>query len=453
MNLLIKDGFVVGDKVYEKGAVVIEGNKILDIGYSEDILRRYDAHGYVEIDASDKLIIPGLINSHSHIAMTMLRGYADDMFLQEWLEKWIWPVESVMTDKDVELGALVGAAESLLGGVTSVCSLYYYYPDHNEASAALKAKLRLIFGVAMFSWDEDKSIKNVEDALKKWHGAGNGLIRVSLSPHATYTVSPKLWKEVERLRKFGEEKYGEKGRVIVTSHVLEDWNEVKMVKEKFNVDIPQGSMYRYLDDLGVLSPHFLAAHSIHMNDVDFEVVRRRGVKIAHNPVANLKLAMGIANIPKMLEYGINVSLGTDGPASNNTLDLIETMKVTALIHKEMAKNPTVLPANSVFKMATEYGANSIGYENLGVIRKDAIADIVLINLKKPNLTPFFDPFSHLVYALKSADVDTVIVDGELVVEDAVLKTIDLEELLEKASKRSFEIVDEAKEMKEGGYNA
>lgn len=448
MNIIVKDGFVIADKIYKRGSVVIEDNRVLDIGYSEDISRKYGGHGYLKINASNKLVIPGLINSHSHIAMTLLRGYADDMFLQEWLEKWIWPVESLMTDKDIELGALLGAAESLLGGVTSVCSLYHYHPDHNEASAALKAGLRLIFGVAMFSWKENESIKNVEDAFKKWHGVG-GLIRVAPSPHAPYTVSPNLWREAESLRKMGEDQYGDKGRVILTAHVLEDWNEINLVKERFNVDVPQGSMYKYLDDLGVLSPYFLAAHSIHMNDLDFEIAKVRDVKIVHNPVANLKLAMGIAKIPKMLDKGINVSLGTDGPASNNTLDLIEVMKMTALIHKEVMKDPTVLPANTVFKMATEYGARSIGYDDLGVIRKGDLADIVLIDLNKPNLTPFFNPYSHIVYAMRSSDVDTVIVNGDLVVENRVLKNLDLEDLLMKASKRGFELVEKAKEVKEG----
>ena len=447
MNIIVKDGFIVADKVYRKGSVVIEGDRILDVGYSDDISRRYSGHGYLEVDASDKLVIPGLINSHSHIAMTLLRGYADDMFLQEWLEKRIWPVESLMTGKDIELGALLGAAESLLGGVTTVCSLYHYHPDHNEASAALKTKLRLIFGVAMFSWKEDESIKNVEDAFKKWHGA-EGLIRVAPCPHAPYTVSPNLWRIAESLRKMGEERYGDKGKIILTSHILEDWNEVNLVKERFNVDVPQNSIYKYLDDLGVLSPYFLAAHSIHMNDIDFEIAKIRGVNIAHNPVANLKLAMGIAKIPKMLSNGINVSLGTDGPASNNTLDLFETMKITALLHKEIMKDPTVLPANTVFKMATEYGAKSVGYDDLGVIRKNALADIVLIDLNKPNLTPFFNPYSHLVYAMKSGDVDTVIVNGEVVVENRVLNNVDLEDLLMRVSKRSFELVEKTKEIKE-----
>lgn len=447
MNIIIENGLVISDKIFRNGSVVIEDNRIVDVGFSEDIARRYDGHGYIKVDASNKLVSPGLVNSHTHIAMTLFRGYVDDIFLQDWLEKWIWPMETLVTDKDIELGAMLGAAESLLGGVTSVCTLYHYYPNHNEASAALKANLREVFGIAMFSWMEKESVRNVEDALRRWHGK-DGLIRVAPAPHAPYTVSPRLWREAEELRKNGDERYGDKGKVILTSHVLEDWNEIKMIRERFNVEVPDGSVYRYLDGLGVLSPSFLAAHSIHVNDIDLDLIKRKGVNIAHNPVANLKLAMGIAPIPRMLEKGINVGLGTDGPAANNTLDLIETMKLTALIHKEAEKDPTILPANIVFKMATEYGGKAVGYDDLGIIKKGYLADIILIDLRKPNLTPLFNPYSHLVYAVKYGDVDTVIVNGDLVVEDRVFKKFNLEHLLNKVFKRSIELVERGKEMRE-----
>jgi len=440
LNIIIENGIIVSDKIIYGGSVVIEGNRIVDVGYKEEVARRYSGSGYIKVDASDKIVAPGFVNAHTHIAMTLLRGYADDLHLQEWLEKWIWPFESKLTEKDIELGALLGSIESLMGGVTTVNSMYHYHPEHNEASAALKAGLRMVMGIAMFSWDMEGSINNVEDALKRWHGVGD-LIKVSPSPHAPYTVSPDLWREAERLRKEGDDRYCSKGSVIITTHVLEDWREPELVKKQFGVEIPRDSIYLYLEGLGVLSPRFTAAHSIHMNETDYEVAARNGVKIVHNPVANLKLGMGIADVPRMLSHGITVGLGTDGPASNNTLDLIETMKFASLLPKGVGRDPTLLPAKKVFEMATYGGASALGYNDLGLIKPGFLADLILINRRHPNLTPLFDVYSHLVYALRASDVETVIVNGQLVMENRVVKTLDMEDLLRHVEKRAFELRD------------
>ena len=436
---------VDGEKYIRDAAVVVEGNRIVYVGDVDEARRRFSSAGYIEIDASSKIIIPGLVNAHTHIAMTLLRGYADDMGLQEWLEKWIWPFESRMSPADIELGGLLGSVESLLGGVTTVCSMYHYDPIHNEASAAIKAGLRMVMGVAMFYWDEEGSIRRVEDALGRWHGR-DGLVWVSISPHAPYTVSPSLWKYAEDIRRNWMEDSGIP--VTITTHLVEDWNEPKLVRERFGVEVPDGSIYKYLDGLGVLSEYFVAAHSIHMNDIDFEVARERGVHIIHNPVANLKLGMGIANVPRMLEYGINVGLGTDGPASNNTLDMFETMKYAALIHKGYNRDPSILPARRVFRMATVDGARALGFRDLGLIKEGYLADIVILDPRHPGSTPFFNAYSHLVYVFKPYHVDTVIVNGEVVIEDGVVKMLDIEDLMSRAYKRSIELAYE-----DGGLDA
>lgn len=446
MNIVVKGGTVLSDKVYEDFSVVIEGNKIIDVGPTDDISRKYGCSGYYVINAKGKLVMPGLINAHTHIAMTLLRGYADDLSLQEWLEKWIWPVESVMSDEDIELGAMLGAIECLLNGVTTVCSLYHYNPERNDASAAIKVGLREVFAVAMFSWDEERSVKNVEDAVKRWHGAGGGLIRIALAPHAPYTVSPTLWRLAAELRKEYDERYGNLGRIIITSHVLEDPEEPNLVRERFKAEVPSNSVYKYLEDLGVLSEYFLAAHSIHVNDVDLAVMKKHRVKVAHNPVANMKLAMGISPVPKLIENDIIVSLGTDGPASNNTLDMFETMKVAALIHKAVSRDPRTLPASMVFRMATEWGALSLAYDNLGAIKKGYLADLVILDYKKPHLTPSFNPISHVVYAVRSSDVNTVIINGNLIVEDRRVLTVDVEEIMNRASKRAYELIEKRRSM-------
>jgi 5-methylthioadenosine/S-adenosylhomocysteine deaminase len=316
--------------------------------------------------------------------------------------------------------------------------MYHYHPVHNEASAAARIGVRMVMGVAMFSWDVDLSIRSVEDALRRWHGH-RGIIRVSPAPHAPYTVSPDLWREASRLRDEGDERYGDMGRVVLTSHILEDWREPGLVREKFGVEVPEDSIYLYLDRLGVLSPYFVASHSIHMNDRDFEIVSKRGVKVVHVPVANLKLGMGIANIPRLLDGGVVVGIGTDGPASNNTLDIIESMKVAALLQKGLNRDPTLLPAESVYKMATYDGARALGYDDLGFIRPGYLADIILVDRNAVNLAPLHSVYSHMVYALRPCNVDTVIVNGDIVLENRVLRNIDLEDLLRRVERRASEL--------------
>jgi 5-methylthioadenosine/S-adenosylhomocysteine deaminase len=429
MNLLVKGKYVISDKIIKDGAIAIEDNIIMDVG-EERKIKRSVGRGYEVYGGEEYLVIPGLINSHTHISMTLLRGYADDYSLQDWLEKWIWPVEAKLRPEDIEAGAILGAVESISMGVTTVCSLYHYYPDRNEASGLLKVGMRGTIGTALFSWDKEKCIYNFRDALHRWHGKNN-LIRIAIGPHAPYTVDPDLWIEAKELLDYANNKYADKGDIIMTTHILEDDKEPELVKEKFNVELPEGSVVRYLDKLGVLDNYMLAAHMIHLHRDDIEIVKKRGINIAHNPIANLKLGMGIAPVSRYIDRGINVSLGTDGPASNNTLDIFETMKIAALLQKAIDRDPTTLPAKKVFEMATINGAKALHYDNLGMIRKGYLADIVLIDLKKPHLKPIFDPYSHLVYSVRSLDVDTVIIDGKIVYEKGEFSTISYDDIYKK----------------------
>ena len=448
--MILKGGWIVQDyqRNIRDGAVVIEDSQIVDVGPTDEILRRHGGSGHDIIDLEGKIVIPGIVNSHTHISMTLLRGYADDLLLQEWLEKHIWPYESLLTGEDIELGAELGALESIASGVTSVCSMYHYHSDRNEATALLKVGLRGTIGIAIFTWDPEGSLRNFRDAVERYHGR-DGLIRIASCPHAPYTVDPELWKRSEELRLELNSRYGDRGRIIVTSHIAEDWNEVSIVEERFNVDIPQNSIMKYLEQLGVVSSDFLAAHGIHLNEVDIEVMKRYDVKVAHNPVANMKLGMGYADTPKLLNNGIKVSLGTDGPASNNTLDMIETMKFAALINKPIKRDPRVTPANVVFRMATEYGAINLGYDNLGKIMPGYLADIAIIDFNKPHLTPIYDVYSHLVYACRSSDVDTVIVNGKIVYESKEFIDINVYEVMDRVRKRSMELYKKVREVGSG----
>ncbi len=445
--MILKNGWIVQDHMrnIRDGAVVIEDNIIVDVGPTDEIMRRHGGSGHDIIDLRGSIVIPGLINSHTHISMTLLRGYADDLLLQEWLEKYIWPYESQLTSHDIELGSILGAIESIASGVTNVCSMYHYRPDRNEATALLKVGLRGTIGIAIFTWDPEGSLNNFRDAVSRFHGR-NGLIRIASCPHAPYTVDPELWKKSEELRRELNDKFGDKGKIIVTSHIAEDWNEVKMVEERFKVEVPNGSIMKYLEELDVVSSDFLAAHAIHLTDLDIEVMKRYDVKVAHNPVANMKLGMGYADTPRLLSNGIKVSLGTDGPASNNTLDLIETMKFAALINKPLKRDPRVTSAREVFRMATEYGAVNLGYNNLGRVDIGYLADIVVLDFRKPHLTPVYDVYSHLVYACRSSDVNTVIVNGKMVYEDKRFLTVDVERVLDDVNRRSMELYEKVKEV-------
>lgn len=445
--MILKCGWIVQDyrRNIRNGAVVIDDKVIIDVGDTDEIMRRHGGSGHDIIDIRGKIVIPGIINSHTHISMTLLRGYADDLLLKEWLEKYIWPYEKLLTGSDFELGAMLGAIESIASGVTNVCSMYHYDRDRNEATALLKVGMRGTIGIAIFTWDTEGSLNNFKDAVRRFHGY-NGLIRIASCPHAPYTVDPDLWRKSEVLRRELLEKYGDKGRIIVTSHVAEDWNEVEIVRKRFNVDIPSDSILRYLENLGVLSSDFLAAHGIYLNEVDIEVMKRYDVKLAHNPVANMKLGMGYADTPKLIDNGIKVSLGTDGPASNNTLDMFETMKFAALINKPIKRDPRVTPANLIFRMATEYGALNLGYTSLGKIEPGYIADIVILDFNKPHLTPIYDIYSHLVYACRASDVDTVIINGKIVYESKAFIDINVYEIMDRVKSRSMELYEKVREV-------
>ena len=445
MKIFIEGGYLITqEKVFKEGGVLIEDNLIVEAGDLKEV-KKSVGRGFERIRANGKMIIPGLINTHTHISMTLFRGYADDYPLQEWLEKWIWPIEAKLKPEDIEIGAMLGALESIRMGVTTICTLYHYHPDHNEASGLLRIGLRGVVGIAVFTWQKDENIRNIKNALSRWHGR-DGLIRVAVGPHAPYTVDPDLWIELSELRRWADEKYGDSGRVIITTHVAEDPNEAKITSERFNVKIPNGSLFKYLDNLGVLNEYFLAAHAIHLSNDDIKAIKDNNVKISHNPISNMKLGMGISPIYKLINEGIIVGLGTDGPASNNTLDIFETMKITSLLQKVITGDPTSIPARTAFKMATIYGAKALSYSGIGDIKPGYLADITIINLSNPHLIPIYDPISHLVYCIRSLDVDTVIINGEIKYHEGKFIGIDVNSVYEKVNKSVSRLLSEVSDI-------
>ena len=421
-------------KRIRQGAIAIEDKVIVDIGRTHELRRKY-GRGYEKIDAEGKVVTPGLINTHQHAAMSLLRGYADDLPLQEWLEKWIWPIEKHVTAHDVYIGALLTAIESIMGGTTTVNTMYHYTPEENEAKAFADAGLRGVIGHVCFSWRKNENREALEDLAKNWHNKADGLIRVSVDPHAPYSVDPEYMKELKVIREELNNKYGsEKAPIICHIHAAETSDEMEKIRKAFKIQFKNGVM-AYLDSLGVLDERLIAAHCVALTDKDMAIMKKRNVKVSHNPISNLKLASGISPVPKMLKKGITVSLGTDSPCSNNTADMFEIMKTTAIIHKGINKNPTVMPAEQVLEMATIEGAKALSWENeIGSIEVGKKADLSIISLKRPHLCPLYSEASHLVYAAKASDVETVIINGKIVMENRKLTMLNIEKVMDAVEK-------------------
>lgn len=440
MNLLILNGTVVTmdkGKTIHDGAVAVEGQRIVEVGKARELRAKY-RRGYERIEGTGSVIIPGLINTHQHAAMSLLRGYADDLPLQEWLEKWIWPIERHMTPNDIYAGALLTAVESIMSGVTTVNTMYHYTPEANEAKAFADAHLRGVIGHVCFSWRKKEDTKALRDLAGKWHNKAEGLIRTSVDPHAPYTVDPEYMKELKEVNTELNEKYSSgKGAIILHMHIAETDDELRKTREAFKIPtryLKHGIM-NYLDSLGVLNEYVVAAHCVALKNQDIATMKRRKVKVSHNPISNLKLASGVSPVPKMLEKGITVSLGTDSPCSNNTADMFDVIKTAALLHKGVEENPTLMPAQQVMEMATIDGARALSWgDEIGSIETGKKADLVLINLRKPHLCPLYNEISHLVYATKPADVETVIINGDIVMENRQLAGLKVERVMEMAEK-------------------
>ena len=437
MNILIQNGTIItvhNRRIICQGAIAIEDKKIIDVGKNSELKRKY-GRGYEKIDAKGKVVMPGLINTHQHAAMSLLRGYADDLHLQEWLEKWIWPVEKHMTPHDIYVGASLTAVESIMGGTTTVNTMYHFTPEENEAKAFADADLRGVIGHVCFSWRKEEDRKALEDLAKKWHDKADGLIRASVDPHAPYTLDPEYMKELKEIGKELNKKYGsEEAPITWHIHTAETNDEPEKIRKAFKIQLKNGIM-KYLDSLGFLDEHVIAAHCVALTKRDIEIMKQRKVKVSHNPISNLKLASGVSPVPKMLKEGITVSLGTDSPCSNNTADMFETMKTTAILHKGVNKNPTLMPAQQVLEMATIEGAKALSWEKeIGSIEIGKKADLAIINLNKPHLCPLYNEASHLVYATKSADVETVIINGKIVMENRNLTTLNIDKVMEVAEK-------------------
>ena len=423
-NILIKDATIIADEI-KKSSLLIQNDKIVEIS---DRIDSNDAEDV--INAEGKVLIPGLVNTHTHLSMTLMRGLADDIPLETWLNNHIWPVEAELNGEHCYAGALLACAEMIKSGTTCFNDMYFFM-DH-VARAAEESGIRGMLSHGMIDFgDEDKRRQEFKESIriiKKCHNTGNGRIKVAFGPHSPYTCSKELLEGV----KTEAAKHG----VRIHIHVSETQKEVSDILETHGM-----RPFEYLDEMDFLGNEVTAAHAVWVSDREIEIIKEKNVKLSHNPSSNMKLSSGISPVAELLDKGICVSMGTDGPASNNNMDLLEEMKITALLQKVNTMNPTVLAAEEVFKMATINGASALGLENeIGSIDLGKKADIVLVNMKTAHLTPFRNPISHLVYSANGGDVDTVICNGEILMRNRELLTLDETMILEIAENASEDLL-------------
>jgi 5-methylthioadenosine/S-adenosylhomocysteine deaminase len=428
VDLLVLGGTIVTmdqtRRIIDDGGIAILNGRIVAIGTRAEIERSYTSRQ--RVSAEGKVLTPGLINGHTHVPMVLFRGLADDLDLQEWLTKYIFPAEAKnVTEQFVRVGARLGLAEMIRGGTTTYCDMYYF--EDAIADETAKAGVRGVLGetVIDFPVADNKTyaegLAYVERFVAHWKG--NDLIVPAIAPHAPYTVSEEHLKAA---RAFSDRT----GAPIVT-HISETKREVDdSVKAK------GASPVAYLERIGFLNERVIAAHMVWPQGSDIAILKKRGVGVVHNPQSNMKLASGVAPVPKMLTEHLLVGLGTDGAASNNDLNMWEEMDTVAKLHKVFSGDPKVISAQEAFELATIRGAQALHLEKeIGSLETGKRADLLVIDRDTLNQIPLYNVYSDLVYATKAADVETVIINGRLVMRDRRLLTLD--ETAVKADARAF----------------
>jgi 5-methylthioadenosine/S-adenosylhomocysteine deaminase len=416
-----------GKGFIKDSVIAIKNDKIVFIGKSSSAI---NMNADKKINAKGKVAIPGLINCHTHVPMTLFRGIAEDCPLDTWLKETIWPLEAKLTSEDVYAGALLGCLEMLKGGTTCFADMYFH--ENMVAKTVEKSGLRAVLAEGIIEAGNkamgDKMLQDSVNFAKSFHGYADGRITAMLGPHAAYSCSSNLLAKISEM--------ASKLKVGVHLHLAESKAMSRKLEKKC-----ASSEVEFLDNIGFLKGHVLAAHCIDLSMNDMRILSKSGVNVVYVPVANMKLGLGVAKIIDMLRFRVNVGLGTDGPASNNTLDMFETMKIGSLAQKLFYQNPTVLPAYDVLKMATLDGAKALGLErDVGSLEKGKKADIVLIDLLKPHLKPLHDIYASIVYAVRASDVDTVIVDGNVLMEKRQVKSLDEQSVIEKAEATAWNLL-------------
>lgn len=416
-DIIISGGTVVtmddGRRVIEDGAVAIKGDKIVAVGKRSEIVRKYRAKQ--TINAAGKAVVPGLINTHTHVPMALFRGIADDMDLQEWLTKFIFPAEAKnVNEAFVRAGTRLGLAEMIKGGTTTYCDMYYF--EDVIADETKRAGMRGVLGETILDFPApdnktwEAGISYTERFIRKWQN--DPLIVPAIAPHAPYTVSQEHLLQARDV--------ANKLNAPLVIHLAEANTETEFIQQKHQGQRP----IEFVEKIGFFTNKTIAAHVIQANDAELDLLKKHNVGIAHNPQSNMKLAAGTAPVPSMLRKNLNVGLGTDGAASNNDLSMWEEMDTAAKLHKLTSGDPKMLSAEQAFSMATIGGARALHIGDItGSIEAGKRADIAIVDLDSLHQTPMFNIYSHLVYATKADDVRSVIINGRVVMLDRRLLTL------------------------------
>ncbi|ARS89853.1 amidohydrolase [Natrarchaeobaculum aegyptiacum] len=423
---------ITGGQVLLPDGTVTRADVLVDQDSGEILETGADLEGDATLDAADSLVTPGFVNGHCHVAMTLLRGAADDKPLDAWLQEDIWPVEAELTPEDVRAGAELGILEMIKGGVTAFSDMYFHVPE--IATAVEKAGVRAVLGhtAITIGKDEADARADMEESLAvatDLDGAADGRISTTFQPHSLTTVGEEYLREyVPRAREVG---------LPIHFHANETTNEVDPIVEEHGV-----RPLEYARDVGLLEAEDFVAHGVHVDGTEIDLLSETGASVIHCPASNMKLASGMAPVQRLREAGVTVGLGTDGAASNNDLSLLDEGRDAAMIGKLAAEDASAVPADAVVEMLTQGSADAMGLP-VGRLEAGAPADLAVIDLERPHLTPAHDLVSHLVYAAAASDVRHTVCDGQVLMRDREVTTLEEDAVLERASEAATQLFERA----------
>lgn len=420
MSILIKNISYLDiekEKIIDNADIFIEENKIKRIGENLKI----DADQV--LDGENKLLTPGFVNAHTHLGMSYFRNYADDLALMDWLKNEIWPIEAKLNAEDIYWSSMLSIIENIKSGVTTFCDMYYEMDRVGDA--ALESGIRGVLTRGMTDVDGkgEEKLQEFDVLYNNYHNRSDGRIRVVPAPHAIYTCSTEFLKEIsENAKKLYDN--------IIHIHLSETLTEVENSKKEYGM-----TPIEYVNSLGLLDSQIIAAHCVHITDEEIELVKNKKFYPVYNPSSNLKLASGFTPVDKMLKNNIKLALGTDGDSSNNNQDFVEEMHIGGIVNKAVTMNEKAVPAIEILKMATINGAEALGFEKLGLIKEDYMADLTIFDLNSNSFTPRNNLISALVYSANSSDVESVICDGKFIMRDRKLVNVDEKKVREIVNKR------------------
>lgn len=425
MGILIRNAKIVSMdeevKIINNGYVLIQDKNIVEVAQGEF---QGPLENFKIIEGNGYCVMPGLINCHTHAAMTLLRGYGEGYPLMTWLNEKIWPMEAKFKKKHIEIGTKIACLEMLKTGTTTFSDMYFMQDEVFKVTEEFNMKAVLGIPIIGDDW-ESQLISSID--LAKEIKKSKGLAKTMIAPHSPYTLSEEALREIGKVSK--ENNYD------IHIHIAETLDEINIIRDRYNM-----TPCDLLEKTGIFDNKVVAAHCVHLNDNDLDIIKNKSVSAVYNPQSNMKLASGTARVVEMLERGINVCLGTDGTSSNNNLNLFEEMETGALLQKLWYKDATKLDGETTLKFATINGAKALGLEKVGRIKEGYKADLIMVNLNKPNMTPCYDIYSNLVFSANGSEVETVIIEGKIIMHKGEFISIDEEKLLYECNKICGELI-------------